>query len=63
MNNQTWRILNTSQVSIPDLAFIDKQALQTYFQTFAHQEFMLHKAQGFPPRPVWNAYHDEELKS
>ena len=42
MKNETWGILSTKQVSIPDLASIDKQALQTCFQTLAHKEFMLY---------------------
>ena len=55
-------VLTTNQVSIPSLASIDKQALQIYYQTFAHKEFMLHQAQGLPPHPVLNAFHDEEVK-
>ena len=43
-------------------SFIDKQALVTYIRTFVHKEFMLHKAQGLLPHPVWNAYQDEETK-
>ena len=44
MKNETWRILNTNHISIPDLASVYKQALQIYFQTFAHKEFTLHEA-------------------
>ena len=47
---------------IPGIASIHKEALQNYFKTFAQKEFMLHQAEGLPPHPVWNAYHDEELK-
>ena len=62
MENETLRVLNTNQVSIPNLASIDKQALQIYFETFSKTEFMLHQAQGLPPHPAWNAYHDKEMK-
>ena len=61
--NETWGILKTKQVSIPDLTSIEKHALQIYFQTFAHKEFMLHQAQELTPHPVWNAYHNEEKSS
>ena len=44
MKNETSRIQNANQVSIPNLAFIYKHALETYFRTFAHKEFMLHQA-------------------
>ena len=56
------RILSTNQVMIPVIASIHKEALQKYFETFAHKEFKLHQAEALPPNPVWNACHDEELK-
>ena len=52
IQNETWRILNTNQVSISDIASIDNEAIKEYFQTFAHKEFILHQAQGLPSHPV-----------
>ena len=52
----------TNQFTIPEIASIHKEALHEYFKTFAHKEFMLNQAEGLPPHPVWNAYHDEELE-
>lgn len=43
-------------------AFIEKRALQIYFQIFEQKEFMLHQARGLPPHPAWSAYHDEEKR-
>ena len=62
MKHETWRILNTNQVSISDITSINNEALKEYFQTFPHKEFMMHQAQGLLPHPVWNAYNDEEVK-
>ena len=62
MDEENWRILTTNQVTIPDIASIHNEALQQYFKTFAHKEFMLHQVEGLPPHPVWNAYQEEQQK-
>ena len=61
MKNEAWRILKTNQGSISDITLISDEALKEYFQTFAHERFMLHQAQGLPHHPVWDAYNDEEI--
>ena len=62
MDEENWRILITNQVTTQDIASIQKEALQQYFKTFAHKEFMLQQVEGLPPHPVWNACQEEQQK-
>ena len=40
MGEESWRILTTYQVTIPDIASLLKEALQQNFKTLAHKELM-----------------------
>ena len=62
MKEENWRIMSTNQVTLPKIALIQKEELDLYFKALSHKEFMLHQAEGLPLHPVWNAYHNEELK-
>ena len=62
MTKENCRVLSTNQIRIPKIASIYKEALNDYFKTFAHKEFMLNQAERLSPHRVWNTYHDEKLK-
>ena len=62
MDKETWRVLQSSRSNCVDLSSVHKEALEAYYKSFAHKEFMIHQAEGLPPHPVWNAYKEEESK-
>ena len=62
MQTQVWLVINTDQAVVSDISPVWSEALEFYFKTFGHKEFMLHQAERLPPHPVWNAYKDKEVK-
>ena len=54
MGNGTWGIIKTHHIYASELSQIHKEALESYFKTFAQKEFMLLQAEEIQPHPISN---------
>ena len=62
MDTQVWRVIKSNRAVVSYIHKAHSEALESYFKTFVHKEFMLQHAEGLASHSVWNAHQEEEAK-
>ncbi len=59
MEQENWLVVQSNQANIAGPSSVHNEALEVYFKTLAHKQFMLHHAEGLPPHPKLDSYKEE----
>jgi len=60
LSTETWKAIETNQVSLKELKSLSAEATEKYFNNFGYKTFLLHETQGLPGYVIDNAYSKQE---